>query len=104
MKPIPRLFASVPVARSGSSVNVTCTAEGYPPANNEDNYNMKHPKDHDIEKVLLPEKNGVVHIITDASKERDSGEYECTVTVRLEGYTAPLQSDNVVTNLVVYGQ
>ena len=91
------------MARSGSSVNVTCTAESYPPANSEDNYRMKHPKDHEIKKVLLPEKNGVVHIITNASKERDSGEYECTVTVRLEVYTASLQSENIVTNLVVYG-
>ena len=79
-------------------------AESYPPANSEDNYRMKHPRDHDIEKVLLPEKNGVVHIITNASKERDSGEYECTVIVTLEGYPTPLQSNNVFSNLSVYGQ
>ena len=99
-----QLYTSVPVARSGSSVNVTCKAESYPHANSEDNYHMKHPRDRDINAILLPERNGVVHIITNVSKEIDSGEYECTVNVELDEYSTPLQSDNVLTNLTVHGE
>lgn len=65
---------------------------------------MEHPKDHDIQKDLLPNRNGVVHVITDASQENDSGEYECTVTVKLDAYSAPLQSDKVFNNLIIYGE
>ena len=66
---------------------------------------MKHPKDKDIDRVLLPTMNGVVHHITAASKTADSGEYECTVTVTMAEYSnATLQSDNVFVNLIVYGK
>ena len=78
-------------------------AESYPPANTVGNYLMRHPRDKDIDRLLLPGKNGVVHIISGAS-ENDSGEYECTVTVTLHEYSTPLQSDNVFANLVVYGE
>ena len=104
VKPKVQLYTSVLVARSGSSVNVICKADSYPPANSEDNYHMKHPRDHDINAILLSKKNGVVHVITNASKEMDSGEYECTVIVELDEYSTPLQSDNVLTNLTVYGK
>ena len=91
------------MARLGSSVNVTCVAESYPPANTVGNYLMRHPRDKDVDRVLLPGKNGVVHIISGASGN-DSGEYECTVTVKLDEYSTPLQSDNVNASLVVYGE
>ena len=103
VKPIPKLYTSVPVAKTGSSVNVTCTAESYPPANTAESYLMRHPRDKDIERVLLPGKDGVVHIISGASLN-DSGEYECTVRVTLDEYSTPLQSDNIFTNLTVYGE
>ena len=80
-----------------------CMAESYPPANTVESYKMKHPRDYEIDTVLLPGKNGVVHIISGASLN-DSGEYECTVMVTLEEYSTPLQSDNVFTNLKLYGE
>ena len=55
---------------------------------------MKHPGDHDIN-AILPEKNDVVHIITNVSK------CECAVNVKLDEYSTPLQSDNVLTTLTV---
>ena len=64
---------------------------------------MRHPRDQNITTVLLPGKNGVVHIISGASMN-DSGEYECTVTVKLDEYSTQLQSDNVVAKLTVYGE
>ena len=91
------------MARSGSSVNITCTAEGYPPARSVSNYHMKHPKNKEIDRVLLPNMSGVVHIITEASVEVDSGGYECTVIVTLDAYpNKSLQSDKSYTNLIVY--
>ena len=103
MKPKVQLNTSVPVARLGMSVNVTCTAESYPPANTIANYLMRHPRDQEITTVLLPGKNGVVHIVSGAS-ENDSGDYECTVTVTLDEYSTSLQSDTAITKLTVYGE
>ena len=65
---------------------------------------MKHPKNTPITRVLLPGMNGVVHIITSADKTLDAGEYECTVNVSLREYSIPLQSDNEIANLTVYGE
>jgi hypothetical protein len=101
VKPKVQLNTSVLVTRLGMSVNVTCTAESYPPASTVGNYLMRHPRDQNITTVLLPGKNGVVHIISGASMN-DSGEYECTVTVKLDEYSTQLQSDNVVAKLTVY--
>ena len=93
------------VAKSGSSVNVICTAESYPPADSVSNYLMKHPKNTFIEKDLLPGMNGVVHKIVAATKERDAGEYECSVNVILDVYPGkPLDSDVAIVNLRVYGK
>ena len=103
VKPRVTLNVSSPVAKTGSSVNVTCMAESYPPADSMDNYQMKHPLNTPINRTFLP-MHGVVHIITAASKERDAGIYECAVSVTLEEYTTPLQSDNVRANLLIYGE
>ena len=97
--------ASNNVAKSGSSVNVICTAESYPPADNVSDYLMKHPKDKSIEKELLPGMNGVVHKIVAATKERDAGEYECSANVTLDEYPGkPLDSNVATLNLRVYGK
>ena len=98
------LHISSEVAKTGSSVNVTCMAESYPPANNVNNFQMKHPKNTPINRVLLPGMNGVTHIITSANKTFDAGEYECTVNVSMEEYPRPLQSDIAVATLIVYGE
>ena len=49
--------------------------------------------------------DGVVHRIIAATKERDAGEYECSVNVTLDKYpNRPLDSEVAVTNLRVYGK
>ena len=106
---IPRAYfnRSSQVAKTGSGVNITCMSESYPPATDVDNYQMKHPNNTPITKVLTPEGNGVVHIINAASKGQDAGEYLCIVhvTLRFDGYPpTPLQSDAASARLVVYGE
>ena len=93
------------VAKTGSSVNVICTAESYPLADDTNDYLMKHPHNTPIGKVLLPGGNGVEHRITTATKERDAGNYECSVNVTLTEYPGkPLDSEVVVVNLRIYGK
>lgn len=105
MKPVAHLHILNDVTKSGSAVNIICTAESYPPAENTSNYQMRHPKDRNIPIEALPEKNGVIHRITAASKERDAGEYECTVIITMDEYPgSSLQSNNDVAHLTVYGR
>ena len=93
------------MAKSGRGVNITCTAESYPPAQSTDDYKMKHPRNTPISQKLLPAKNGVVHTITAASKETDAGVYQCAVSVTLEEYpNQSLQSKNDIAILTVYGK
>ena len=93
------------VAKSGSSVNVICTAESYPPADNVNNYLMRHPHNTFIEKEPLPGMDGAVHKIAAASKEQDAGEYECSVNITLAEYPGkPLDSSVAIINLRVYGK
>ena len=93
------------MAKSGSSVDVICTAESYPPAVNVSNYLMRHPHNTFIEKELLPGMDGAVHKIAAATKEQDAGEYECSVNVTLAEYPGkPLDSSVAIVNLRVYGK
>ena len=106
---IPRAYFNISsqVAKTGSGVNITCMSESYPPATDVDNYQMKHPNNTPITKVLIPGGNGVVHIISAASKEQDAGEYLCTVHVTLRFLEYPdilLQSDAASAKLTVYGE
>ena len=92
------------VAKSGSNINIVCTAESYPPADNISEYLMKHPHNTSIEKELLSGMNGVVHKIITANKDRDAGKYECSVNVTLDEYPGkPLDSEVAVVNLTIYG-
>ena len=92
------------MAKSGSSVNIICTAESYPPADSVSDYLIKHPHNISIEKELLPEMDGIVHKIVAATKQRDAGEYECSVNVTLDEYPGkPLDSEVAAINLTVYG-
>ena len=93
------------VAKSGSSVNVICTAESYPQANSVSDYLMKHPQNKSIEKELLPGMDGVIHKIVAATKRQDAGEYECSVNVTLDEYPGKsLDSPIATINLRVYGK
>ena len=93
------------VTKSGSSINVTCTAESYPPTNSVNDYLMKHPNNTPIVKELLPGMYGVVHRIAAATKQQDSGIYECSVNVTLDEYPGkPLDSEVAIVNLTVYGK
>ena len=105
VRPVAHLHISNEVVKLGSGVNITCTAESYPRANRSSNYLLKHPWNTSIsQEELLSGKNGVVHTIT-AAKDIDEGEYECTVTVTLEEYpNHPLQSNNEIAKLTVYGK
>ena len=105
--PVAHLSTSTPnnVTKSGSSVNVTCTAESYPPADSVSDYLIKHPRNTSIDKRLLPGMYGVVHRIVAATKERDAGKYECSVNVTLDVYPGkPLDSNVAIVNLRVYGK
>ena len=92
------------VAKSGSNINIVCTAESYPPADNVREYLMKHPHNTSIEHEPLLGKDGVVHKIVAATKDRDAGKYECSVNVTLAEYPGkPLDSEVAVVNLTIYG-
>ena len=104
MKPVAHLHILNNVTKSGSAVNIICTAESYPPAENVNNYQMRHPKDRNISIETLPEKNGVIHKITAASKKKDAGEYECTVSITMDEYPGiSLQSKINLAHLTIYG-
>lgn len=106
VKPVAHLTISNEVTKSDSAVNITCMAESYPPADKSTNYILNHalPLSIPINPQLLPGKNGVVYTVNAANKERDAGDYECTVTVTLDEYpTKVLQSDKQEVHLKVYG-
>ena len=104
MKPVVQLYVSQSVAKSGSSVTVTCTAESYPAADNASNFELKHPLNTPISQDLLSDMNGVFHIIKSVDRERDFGEYECTVSVILPEYPDQHLQNNAKINLIVYGK
>ena len=103
VEPSVKLSLSPKVVRVGSSVDVICRAESYPPANNEDNYQIRHPHNKNISHMLLEDGSGVVHQIQAANKKEDTGEYECTVTLTLSDYGERIQSELYKANLTVYG-
>ena len=81
VEPRVNLSLSPKVVMVGSSVDVICRAESYPPANSEGNYQMRHPQNKNISQMLLEDGSGVLHQIQAANKKEDTGEYECTVTL-----------------------
>ena len=92
------------VTRSGGSVNVTCTAESYPPANTVGNYLMEHPLNKPITRMLLQNKSGVVHTIQSAENGHDEGVYKCTVSVQLPTGDFIQSNDISEAYLTVYGE
>ena len=104
VKPVVHLHVSQSVAKSGSNVTVTCTAESYPAADNANNFELKHPLNTQITQDPLSDMNGVFHIIKSVDRERDSGEYECTVSVTLPEYPDQHLQSNAKINLIVYGK
>ena len=100
VKPVVHLNVSQSVAKSGSSVTVTCTAESYPAADNASNFKLKHPLNTPISGEFLPGMNGIVHTI-DRADSGDSGQYECIVIVTRDGYSLQSEAKLVLT---VYGE
>ena len=100
VKPVVHLNVSQSVAKSGSSVTVTCTAESYPAPDNASDFKLKHPLNTPISGEYLPGMNGIVHTI-DRADSGDSGQYKCIVTVTRDGYNLQSEAKLVLT---VYGE
>ena len=91
------MSASKTVVKLGSSVNITCTADGYPLANHLSYFELHDPTNNDTKLTL----NGttVTYHISNVSR-LDGGEYDCTVTQELMEI---LQGSSKL-NLTVYGK
>ena len=88
------------MVKVGTSVNVTCTAQSYPPANLTSYYQLQHPSGVTVNAIYrTPEVDGVVHPIETVTSE-DGGEYDCIVTVVVG--SEQLQSDTIRASLTVY--
>ena len=88
------------MVKAGTSVNVTCTAQSYPPANLTSYYQLQHPSGVTVNAIYrTPEVDGVVHPIETVTSE-DGGEYDCIVTVVVG--SEQLQSDTIRASLTVY--
>lgn len=93
-----------PQIKAGTSANVTCTAESFPPANSSEYYAFQHPNG----TTLKPTHSsptvggviyGVIHPIVSAISS-DDGEYDCVVIVKVCNQS--LVSDRVQANLTVF--
>ena len=85
-------------------MNVTCTAESYPPADQKEFYKFQHPAGITVVPThLTTGVDGVIHEIPSANSS-DGGEYDCSVTV--EGLVGDknesMDSETVQKNLTVY--
>ena len=96
MNPVISLPFSNSTIEAGTSVNVTCIAESYPPANSSDYYSIQHPIGETLHATTFIDGIGVIHPIESASCD-DSGPYACHVQVENK-----VSSDRTGT-LIVYG-
>ena len=88
------------MVKAGTSINVTCTAQSYPPAIPTD-YQLQHSSGVTVNTThRTPGGDGVVYPIETVTSE-DGGEYECIVTVGSEQLQR-LQSDTIRASLTVY--
>lgn len=104
MKPVVNLAFSKPRVKAGESVNVTCTAESYPPADQKNFYHLNHPANKTVVPTHLTSGvNGVIYEIRSANRS-DSGEYDCFVRVSalVDDKNVSMDSDTVQKNLTVY--
>ena len=94
------MSASKTVVKLGSSVNITCTADGYPPAKHLSYFKLHDPTNRLINDTKLT-LNGttVTYHISNVSR-LDEGEYDCIVTQKLN---ETLQGSSKL-NLTVYGK
>ena len=85
-------------------MNVTCTAESYPPADKLGFYSLQHPNGTTVVPThLTTGVDGVIHEILSANSS-DGGEYDCVVTVTALVYdrNESMASETVQRNLTVY--
>lgn len=104
MTPVVSLTFSKPRVKAGESVNVTCTAESYPPADQKEFYSLQHPAGITVVPThLTTGVDGVIHEIPSANSS-DSGEYDCVVTVTalVGDKNESMASETVQKNLTVY--
>ena len=85
-------------------MNVTCTAESYPPADQKKFYSLQHPVGITVVPThLTTGVDGVIYEIPSANSS-DSGEYDCVVIVTklVDNETMSVTSHPVYNNLSVY--
>ena len=82
MKPVIELRLSTPPTENGFSINVTCTAESYPPAN-QDDFSIQHPLGETIDSVPFIHSTGTygVYHQRESAVCDDFGVYACHVQV-----------------------
>ena len=94
---------STEVAKLGSNVTFTCSAESYPPADNVDFFQLHHPSDHSIPHNLLRLVGTSVQYHVANASQSDGGEYDCVVSVPEIPDGGHLQNEST-THLTVYGK
>lgn len=104
--PVASLMFSKPSVQEGSSVNVTCTAKSYPPADQKEYYFLQHPRGVTLEPTHLSSGvDGVIYEISSANSN-DGGEYSCLVSITelVDDGFITIQSEIVQAYLLVYGK
>ena len=97
VKPAIKLTFSNSNIEVGTSINVSCFAESYPPANSSLFYKIQHPIGETLSDIHDVVPHGVFYSISSASCH-DSGPYACHVKVTGE------VSDDKSQTLRVYGK
>ena len=80
MNPVITLTFSNSTIEAGTSANVTCLAESYPPANSSSHYAIQHPIGETLLATQFVPGIGVIHPLKSATCA-DSGPYACHVRV-----------------------
>jgi len=100
--PYVQFNVSKEVAKLGSNVTISCSAESYPPANSVNFFQLQDPSKKDIPHSQLTLVDTGVEYHIDLVNRSHGGEYECSVSI--EDYSQGLQSNTAEETLIVYGE
>ena len=103
MTPYVQFNVSKEVAKLGSSVTISCSAESYPPANSVNFFHLQDPSKKVPDTQLTLVDTGVEYHIALVNRTH-GGEYGCSVNIEIEGYSQGLQSNTAEETLIVYGE